>query len=76
MWFVAKCDSEDEDTAILVQVSPDVKDEEHDQIAKNVKEEVFHRAGLRAVPQEVFVSIVYLQLLWMIILTLSWYSSL
>lgn len=52
----AKCDSGTEDTAVLLQMSHDVKKEERDQIAKKVKNEVLHMAGLRAVPQEVFVS--------------------
>ena len=34
----------------------DIKEEERDKIAAKVKNEVLHMAGLRAVPQEVFVS--------------------
>ena len=45
-----------EDTAVLLQMSLDIKEEERDQIAGKVRHEVLHMAGLRAVPQEVFVS--------------------
>ena len=52
----AKCDPGTEDTAVLLQMNLDIKEEERDKIAAKVKNEVLHMAGLRAVPQEVFVS--------------------
>lgn len=47
---------ENECPAVLVQVKHNVTVEEHEEIAENVRREVYLAAGSRAVPRDVYVS--------------------